>query len=850
MNPINEKARATGESGHGPNDNQSQESHSTILAAYSKAGLFLVGIPKVNGLPSKGPTRKGWNLAQSDNNPNGYTDNPDQWAEWLDRGCNIGLAHRPSGTMALDIDSLEETRRVFGEAGLPLDQWLSDPASVHFLSGKPGKEKLIFRLPDGVSLPTVQLSWKVDGREVSIFELRNSSTGGPTVQDVAPPSIHPDTQEPYKLIGDITAIPPAPPELLGVFQNWQEWKAFFLTLAPGWEPPTEKPKPRGRPAKAIDGERSAMAEFNATYALEDVLTRNGYRRKGVRFIRPGSESGAPALKIQESGCCYSWGGDDLNDGFKHDAFDVFRLLECGGSWAEAMGWNPELTRDNRRAYMQARAQAGNDGTAKPVNDDRQGRTSTVPDAYQPDIPPIPEDEDFYRGVPEAYQTGTSGTDEKVDHRPLNPPRDKAKTQAKPTAFTLLTVAEMTALPPLAYRIKPVFPMEGIAAIFGPSGSGKSFLALDMAAAIGGGGEWFGYRTRPGPVVYVALEGEAGMRNRIAAYRTQHGGDSLTGLLFSIGRLDLLSKDVEALAGAIKAKGLENPTIIIDTLNRAAPGADENSPVDMGKAIASCGYLQTECGGLIVLVHHCGKDTGRGMRGHSSLFAALDGVIEVKGTEGPRTWTLTKSKDGQNGISHDFTLEVVQLGIDEDGDVLSSCVINPAMGQFSAGAMPKLGAHGVKAMGILAELYRVQESNLAAGGLDVSDAKVLYADWCESMRDGMPKNRRYEGRNEAINLGFAIVKDGFVYIGEAYQRTSTVPEAYQTGTPHTHPEAYRTVPPPFRGTVRGTVRGGAENGNGERQQKKSVNPDDDPEGSIEEQIADLERMKAERMGGKP
>ena len=840
MNPQNDKARATGESGHGPNDNQSQESHSTLLAAYSKAGLFLVGIPPVNGLPSKGPTRKGWNLPYADNNPNGYTDNPDQWAEWLDRGWNIGLAHRPSGTMALDIDSLEETRRVFSEAGLPLDQWLSDPASVHFLSGKPGKEKLIFRLPDGVSLPTVQLSWKVDGREVSIFELRNSSTGGPTVQDVCPPSIHPDTLEPYKLIGDITVIPPIPAELLGVFQNWQEWKPFFLTRAPGWEPPTEKPKPRGRPAKAIDGERDAKAEFNAAYALEDVLTRNGYRRKGVRFIRPGSDSSNPGIVVFDNGNCYSHGADGLKNGYPHDAFDVFRILECGGSWPMAMAWNPDLTKENQRAYMRGRADK-----AKPVNE----RTSTVPDEYQSDIPPMPSNEDFYSTVPEAYQSGTSGTDEKVSHKAIHPPRNKGN-PAKPPAVTLRTVEEMTALPPLAYRIKPVFPMEGIAAIFGQSGSGKSFLALDMAGAIGRGGEWFGYRTRPGPVVYVALEGEAGMRNRIAAYRTQHGGDSLTGLLFSIGRLDLLSNDVESLSNAIKAKGLENPTIIIDTLNRAAPGADENSSVDMGKVIAACAYLQSVCGGLVVLVHHCGKDATKGMRGHSSLFAALDGAIEVKGIEGPRTWTLTKSKDGQNGLNHDFTLEVVQLGIDEDGDMLSSCVINPAMGQFSAGAVPKLGPHGVKAMGILAELYRVQESNLAAGGLDVSDAKVLYADWCESMRDGMPKNRRYEGRNEAINLGFAIVKDGFVYIGEAYQRTSTVPEAYQTGTPHTPPEAYRTVPPPFRGTVRGTVRGGAENGNGERQHKKPVNPDDDPEGSIEEQIADIERMKAERMGGKP
>lgn len=63
-------------------------------------------------------------------------------------------------------------------------------------------------------------------------------------------------------------------------------------------------------------------------------------------------------------------------------------------------------------------------------------------------------------------------------------------------------------------------------------------------------------------------------------------------------------------------------------------------------------------GLVVLVHHTGKDTAQGMRGHSSLFAALDGAIEVKRNNAGRTWTVAKTKDGEDGKTTAFKLLVL------------------------------------------------------------------------------------------------------------------------------------------------------------------------------------------------
>ena len=139
------------------------------------------------------------------------------------------------------------------------------------------------------------------------------------------------------------------------------------------------------------------------------------------------------------------------------------------------------------------------------------------------------------------------------------------------------------------------------------------------------------------------------------------------------------QDVADLLVAVKAERMQGGVVILDTLNRAAPGMDENSSVDMGHAIEACKLIQQEISGLVLLVHHTGKDATKGLRGHSSLFAALDAAIEVKRYGDDREWSVAKAKDGEDGKAHPFTLEVVDMGEDEEGDPITSCVIQPAAG---------------------------------------------------------------------------------------------------------------------------------------------------------------------------
>lgn len=247
----------------------------------------------------------------------------------------------------------------------------------------------------------------------------------------------------------------------------------------------------------------------------------------------------------------------------------------------------------------------------------------------------------------------------------------------PTGYRLLTADEVAALPPIRWRVKGVIPADGLAAVYGPSGSGKSFLTLDMLSAIADGREWYGYRCHKAPVVYVCLEGEAGLSQRLKALRTRFGSETGATMRFVTAPFQLLdSNNVQELASVILEAGGEGAVVVLDTLNRATPGADENSSQDMGMAVAASKALQAKLGGLVILIHHTGKDTTRGMRGHSSLFAALDAVVEVSRDGNSRSWKVGKSKDGADGGDHPFQLDVVQLGFDEDGDPISSCVVKP------------------------------------------------------------------------------------------------------------------------------------------------------------------------------
>lgn len=245
----------------------------------------------------------------------------------------------------------------------------------------------------------------------------------------------------------------------------------------------------------------------------------------------------------------------------------------------------------------------------------------------------------------------------------------------PPRFTLYTADQLAEMPDQEMAVRDVFPAQGLAAVVGPSGSGKSFVVLELAAKLGEAGTWFGHGVaRVHRVVILVLEGEVGFRKRVRAWEIAKGRPFPKAVKFVFDSFDLQDRnDTMALAEVVLADG-GCDVLMIDTLNRATPGADENSSRDASLILQNAKELQELFDGLVLIIHHTGKDVTKGMRGHSSLFGAMDAVVDVCRTGDRREIEIKKVKDGEDGVKHGFALEVVQVGEDTTGDPITSCVI--------------------------------------------------------------------------------------------------------------------------------------------------------------------------------
>jgi len=274
--------------------------------------------------------------------------------------------------------------------------------------------------------------------------------------------------------------------------------------------------------------------------------------------------------------------------------------------------------------------------------------------------------------------------------------------SKPTKF-LRTAEDLRNDPPIDWTVRGVLPNNGIGAIYGAPSSGKTFLALDLAFAIATGKNWFGNPTVQRPVAYVALEGSHGIRQRMDAWEKTNSTTSPKNLYFVTASVSVedeliwraLSKEIGSSLGA-------SAIVFIDTLNRASPTADENTSASMGKIIEAAKYMASEINGFVMFVHHAGKDSQKGLRGHSSLLAALDTVIKVSNAANQRIWSIEKSKDSETGICNAFELKTVELGSkDIWGIAHTSCTVS--QGILKPLSKPISGKHQQKVMNVLTDM---------------------------------------------------------------------------------------------------------------------------------------------------
>jgi hypothetical protein len=216
---------------------------------------------------------------------------------------------------------------------------------------------------------------------------------------------------------------------------------------------------------------------------------------------------------------------------------------------------------------------------------------------------------------------------------------------KTSRFSPLSYRDIQNMPPPVYLIDQVLTEEGIGFLYGPPGSRKSFVALDMCCSIATGRPWGEQSVQAGQTVYCTNEGTAGIGARVKAWAEVNGEPQ--DFRF-VPDLPLLTSDIELkdLIDALDEGGITNPKLlVIDTLARATAGADENSAQDMSSALKGLTMLQKRLNCTILVVHHSGKDQTKGMRGSTAMWGFADTVLRVDAEDEFTTVSIDKQKEG-------------------------------------------------------------------------------------------------------------------------------------------------------------------------------------------------------------
>ena len=232
-------------------------------------------------------------------------------------------------------------------------------------------------------------------------------------------------------------------------------------------------------------------------------------------------------------------------------------------------------------------------------------------------------------------------------------------------------------------IDGIIPNSGLCALYGAPGSTKSFWSLTAALAVARGVPVHGREAEQGGVIYCALEGGGLFTNRIAAYCRHHDIDPRSGAIDNFHlvtdpidlRSDTGSSAALLAAAAHELGGVK--LIVVDTLNRAFAGGNENSPDDMGSFLREAAILASGSKAALLIVHHAGKDSAMGMRGHSSLLGAVDTELKITRNDSGCLLTVSKQRDGEDGTQFAYRTVEVMLGVSAKGREIKSLAIEGA-----------------------------------------------------------------------------------------------------------------------------------------------------------------------------
>jgi hypothetical protein len=643
-----------------------------------------------------------------------------QWADLYPNAmAGLPTGHQ-TGFWVLDVDnkkdrdgftSLAELERQHGKL----------PETFRVRTGT-GGHHVYFKMPTGVRIP------QRAGDIAPGLDVRGS-----TGYVIAPGSVLSDGREYVPLAGDFDNIVPAP-----------QWLLFLAMFGKRRREDLGKIGIRGpdhlgcEPWQWVDRSRQLLRLERPK--LQGTLTERG-ANEIRRYIKAGIAAEIEAIRGLEVG--------SRDTGINNDALKIWSLL----NGAEELGVDVNDIAEKAGADFDESVSALGDEFSSPdYIEDKWSRARA--DADPRDLGHIPrgEAEDEFGDLLVKPDGGQLEYADDIDRHEI------AQMGANALVQGLILPGEESVL-------------------YGESGAGKSFLSIDLGWHIALGREWHGRRVTQAPVLYVCLEGVGGFRKRMLAYRDRYGSPGKWFARLNIPvTLDASEAGAEGVRKIVEMMkwmqadlGQASGFILIDTLARAIPGADENAAKEISAYLEKrTGIIRRATGAHVLSVHHENKMGN--MRGSTALKAGVDVQLHASGgvLDGEKT------KDMADGPIFKYSLEPVEVCTNHLGEIETSCIVrtNPA----TASRRQKPAKQPPKTHKALLSAWRdVEGAGLASEGVLPGTGEI--GRWCPvaAIRDAFvarystgdadgnaareSRERAWRRLSGALPSGFSILVDG-------------------------------------------------------------------------------------------
>lgn len=603
-------------------------------------GYWPIPYPTGTKYPAGEPTWQTWRFTENDVD-----------AVFPQSGINIGVLHVNVGAFDIDVEDEEIALRIRQEA-------LRRFPGALLRIGKAPKSAIVFRIDSAWTVVNTRKRQKIseDG-EVFKAQVEVRTKSGQMVAY----GKHPETHGLY------------------VWPNGELWETPIdnLPLIDELDAMDFRDWCEKQIAEWADDE----AQLELPRASAPVINLGLYRDAAQGDDRPSEEAFLQALSYVPASYGHNDGWCDTLMAIHNFYAGSFRGLEVAKSWSAGDSrYNPREVEQKWKSFDASKglsyktvfhfAKLHGADLSQMAIDDRKRREPTAPQAIAAAV-----------ASSAPFQIATHHTEPQ-----------EAPTAATAPPAGMFWADEATPVMSSQYLVKGWIGSKQMSVVYGPSNVGKSFFVLDLAFCVSAGLPWHGCKVRQGVVLYLAAEGGNGYHSRVFALRRRYAVDGAK-LLTRPAPINFLRPDADLpviakLCADVAAEHGPIAMIVVDTLSRAMAGGNENGPEDMTAFIGNVDALRDYTGAHILVVHHSGKDAAQGARGHSSLRAATDTEIELEVSDGVRIATATKQRDIEPKPPVMFKLRVHELGMDEDGDPVTTCTVDVMSDEDAAGAKVK------------------------------------------------------------------------------------------------------------------------------------------------------------------